>query len=201
MATHFPTVHVEAAPRAVHLHSREKLRPVALVVDDEPIITETLAAILDGNGITPITAANGFEALEIAALIPPEILITDLAMPGMNGLDLAIQITRTVSDCEVILSSGHASSHDIMARMHSLGCDFVMMLKPVHPADLLDQVFELLRRRGCAFNIAKPFHSPGLYDFLTSARHASEALSLSSPFHLTPRRRTHPPSPLADGLT
>jgi YesN/AraC family two-component response regulator len=188
MSTFFPTVPVEAAPRQAHRHSPDKLRPVALIVDDEPIITETLAAILDGNGITAITALDGIQALETALAIPPEILITDLSMPRMNGLELAIEVTRAIPDCEVILSSGHAASCDLAERVSVLGCDFAILMKPVHPADLLDEVFKLLRRRGHAFNVTKPFHSPGLYDFLASARRASEELAATSPIQFAQRR-------------
>jgi CheY-like chemotaxis protein len=46
-----------------------------------------------------MTALNGCDALEIAAVVPPEVLITDLLMPGLSGLDLAIEIRRTVPDC------------------------------------------------------------------------------------------------------
>jgi DNA-binding NtrC family response regulator len=191
MSTYFPTVPVEAAPRQAYLHSPEKLRPVALIVDDEPVITETLAAILNSNGLTAITALDGLQALETALAIPPEILITDLSMPHMDGLELAIEITRAIPDCEVILSSGHGSSCDLAERMSVLQCDFTMLVKPVHPADLLDEVFKLLRKRGRAFNVAKPFHSPGLYDLLSSARRASEELTATSPFQLT-RRRPRP---------
>jgi len=150
MATFFPTVPVEEAPREAHPHGPERLRPVVLIVDDEPIITETLAAILNRNGLTAITAFDGLQALETALAIPPEILITDLAMPRMDGLELAVEVTRAIPDCEVILSSGHPSSFNLAERISALGCDFAILMKPVHPTDLIDEVFRLLRKRNRA---------------------------------------------------
>jgi DNA-binding response OmpR family regulator len=148
MSTYFPTVPVKAIRLEAHLLSSEELPPVVLVVDDEPLITETLAAILSNTGLAVITAGDGVEALETALVIPPEILITDLLMPGMNGLDLIVEIKRAVPDCKVIVSSGHATGYDLMNRMKSLGWNFVVLIKPVHPADLLTHVFELLNRSG-----------------------------------------------------
>jgi len=148
MITHYPTVPVEAARQMALLHKQDRLRPVVLVVDDEPIITETLAAILNRSGLAAMTALNARSAIETAALIPPEMLITDLAMPDMDGLDLAIEVKRTVPDCDIILFSGQASDSETLAKLRTTGRGFVTLPKPVHPADLLQRVFECLGRRG-----------------------------------------------------
>lgn len=149
MTTHFPTVPVNAGPYQALLQPQSPLRPLALVVDDEPIIRDTLAAILNAAGFAALTAFNGISALEMALLMPPQILITDLAMPGMDGLALAVAVTRAVPDCEAILFTGHASICEIAARMRALDCDFVTLLKPVHPVDLLDCICERMEKRGC----------------------------------------------------
>lgn len=167
MATHFPMVPIDAGPYQALLQPQNELRPVALVVDDEPIITETLAAILNGVGFAALTAFDGHSALETALLIPPQILITDLAMPGLDGLDLAVMVTRAVPDCEVILFSGHASVCELVDRMNSFGCDFATLLKPVHPADMIDCVCERLARRGCLMVPPPGYRSPS-FDRLAS---------------------------------
>jgi DNA-binding NtrC family response regulator len=176
MTPFFPTVPVETAPRPAHILSREKLKPVALIVDDEPIITQTSAAILETNGLTAITALDGLQALETAMIVPPEILITDFSMPRLDGLELAIRVTRAIPDCEVIISSGHASSFDLVERMIALGHDFSILEKPVHPADLLDEVFRLLRKHGRTVNAPKPFRNFDLYDSFSPARRAVRVL-------------------------
>lgn len=148
MATHFPMVPIGSACWQAHPHSLDGLRPVVLVVDDEPAITETLAAILNSAGFAALTAFDGFSALEIALLIPPHVLITDLAMPGMDGLDLAARVTRAVPDCEVILFSGHAAICDLADRTNSLAFEFATLMKPIHPARMIDCILERLARRG-----------------------------------------------------
>ena len=186
MTTNFPTVPVEAARRA-SIQSSDWVRPLVLVVDDEPLIAETLAIILNGNGMATLTAADAAEALEIAALMPPELLIADLSMPGMNGLDMAMEMTRMTPDCKVILFSGHASSSDMYSKMLSLGCDFGWLVKPVHPADLLQSVFESLDKRDSPSGLPRPSRSPSLYDVLSSAGRRDE-INPSS-WNLSIRRR------------
>jgi DNA-binding response OmpR family regulator len=141
---HFPTVPLDVARQLVS-DDPQPTPPVVLVVDDEPLITETLAAILKGVGLTAMTAGNAVAALDTAWVIPPQLLISDVVMPGMNGFELALEMKRIAPDCEVILMSGQAWALDAMAEYRSRGNDFVTLLKPVHPTDLLARVFGQLR--------------------------------------------------------
>src|SRR3954462_5161311 len=147
MTTYFPTVPVETAIMKANLEM-EPPRPLVLVVDDEPLILETLRVILDGNGFAVMTAEDGLAALEIARVMPPDVLISDVAMPGMNGFDLAIEVTNAVPDCDIVLFSGEPSTCDRAITYHARGYDFVTLIKLVHPTELLACVFELLSLRG-----------------------------------------------------
>jgi DNA-binding response OmpR family regulator len=118
--------------------------PIVLVVDDERVIADTLSVILGKNGFTPKTAYNGTSALEIATLVRPKLLISDVIMPGMSGIDLAIAIRHTVPDCQVILFSGQASTADLLKSARLAGHDFVVLTKPVHPTEMLARVSERL---------------------------------------------------------
>ncbi|MGC2163208.1 MAG: response regulator [Silvibacterium sp.] len=122
----------------------ERYRPVVLVVDDEHVIADTLAAILSINGFAPLVAYNGKSALEIANVIPPELLISDVVMPGMSGIELAIALVETLPACKVLLFSGQASTMDLLAEARADGHHFTALTKPVHPTELLARISESL---------------------------------------------------------
>lgn len=123
----------------------EKHHPVVLVVDDEEVIAITLAAILRNHGFAALIAFSPERALEIADVIPPELLISDVMMPGMNGIDLAIAMTQRISDCEVLLFSGQSGTQDLLAEARANGRDFTVLTKPIHPDVLLAHIRESLR--------------------------------------------------------
>lgn len=121
----------------------EKERPVVLVVDDERTIADTLSVILSKSGFAVLTAYDGASALELARIVPPELLISDVVMgPEMDGTELAMQIAAAYPDCRVLLFSGHASTMDLLRKARESGYDFTLLTKPVHPADLLSRIRE-----------------------------------------------------------
>ena len=70
-------------------------RAIVMVVDDEPLVADTLAMILTHAGYQAVRAYDARTALEIASVRPPDLLISDVAMPEMNGVELALgQIGR-----------------------------------------------------------------------------------------------------------
>ncbi len=163
MNMNFPTVPVEFARQKAAVDTEVPL-PLVLVVDDEPLIAETLATILNAHGLAAITAPDGTAAAEIVGLIPPQVLITDVAMPGLNGFELAIEVSRMVPDCEIILFSGHASTCDLVNEHHAAGHNFLTLVKPVHPADLLARIFERLSLHGWPIPAGIRPRSPSPYD-------------------------------------
>ena len=118
--------------------------PVVLVVDDEVVIADTLTTILAQHGIAAITAYDGFDALEVARVIPPDLLLADVVMPGMSGIDVATAIKKDVPDCAILLFSGQAATPGLLAKAGSAWCDFEVLLKPIHPQKLLQLIFEHL---------------------------------------------------------
>ena len=115
--------------------------PVILVVDDEKVIADTLSIILTKDGFTVITAYNAEMALELASKVPPALLLSDVMMgPGMDGTQLAIALREDFPDCKIMLFSGHAAARDLLDKASEFGHDFVLVNKPVHPADLLARI-------------------------------------------------------------
>jgi PleD family two-component response regulator len=86
-----------ASPAGVFADEMEhglKTSTKVLVVDDKRLIVDTITEILEGAGFEVIPAYDPWEALEAAACLEPDHLLTDVLMPGMNGVDLAIAVRK-----------------------------------------------------------------------------------------------------------
>lgn len=118
--------------------------PVILIVDDEKVIADTLSIILTHAGFITMTAYNGETALRIASAIKPSLLISDVVMPGMTGVELAIMLTQSVPDLKVLLFSGQASTVDLLEKARHSGHYFTALTKPIHPTDMLKRISECL---------------------------------------------------------
>lgn len=116
-----------------------------LVVDDDPVIVQLLQVNFELEGYEVLTAASGPEALESARARPPALVVMDVMMPGMSGLDAARALrgdTRTAS-LPVLLLSAKAQSADIAAGLE-VADDY--LTKPFDPFELLDRAAELIER-------------------------------------------------------
>lgn len=108
------------------------------VVDDERVIADTLAMILNQVGFSALAFGDPKQALLAAASgISPNLLISDVVMPGMSGIELAIEFRRRYPECRVLLFSGQAATAGLLETARDQGYDFEVLTKPVHPADLL----------------------------------------------------------------
>lgn len=121
------------------------------VIDDEALIADTLAAILNMSGYQAIAFYDGQSALSACEFDEPAFIISDVMMPEMSGIELAIHVKEKFPDCRVLLFSGQAASYDLLKEAESAGHDFELLLKPVHPKDLLAR----LETSGCHL----PFHA------------------------------------------
>jgi CheY-like chemotaxis protein len=117
-----------------------------LVVDDEQTIANTLSGVLDREGYETRAAYSGEEAIEVAQTFAPDILICDVFMEGISGLDAAIAIRDMHPSCKVLLVSGHVSISDLSQQAAEKGYDFHYLAKPVHPRALLEVLRTLLQQ-------------------------------------------------------
>jgi DNA-binding NtrC family response regulator len=112
-------------------------------VDDECVISMTLAMILNLLGVKAIGFFNAEDALTAAQAERPQVLITDVTMPGMSGVDLAIRLKELCPEFKVLLFSGHASTSNILDIAAEQRHNFDLLIKPVHPRDLLAAIEKL----------------------------------------------------------
>src|SRR5580692_923797 len=109
--------------------SEKSHRPLVLVVDDETVITDTMTLILNRQGYSAVAAYDGESAIQSALLNPPQLVISDVMMPSMNGIEVGVTIRRIFPDCKVILMSGQSASSDLIAAALSAGNHFVFLQK------------------------------------------------------------------------
>lgn len=122
----------------------DKGRQSILVVDDEKRIADTLAMILASKGYVSSAAYDGATALRLCRESIPDLVISDVVMPGMSGIELGIAVRRDFPGCQVLLFSGQAATADMMEDASANGHRFDLLAKPVHPVELLQKVAQLL---------------------------------------------------------
>ena len=99
-------------------------KPKVLVVDDERVIADTLAMILNQSGFQARAVYSGENALEMAATYEPDMLIADVIMADLNGIDAAIQIRALLPRIKILLFSGQAATADLLEKARAQGYEF-----------------------------------------------------------------------------
>ncbi len=117
-----------------------QIKPKILVVDDERVIADTLAMILNQSGFEALAVYSGEKAVEQASAFAPDMLITDVIMADLNGIDAAIRIRALLPQIKILLFSGQAATADLLEKARSQGYEFEILAKPVHPHDLLTKL-------------------------------------------------------------
>ena len=111
--------------------------PRILVVDDEVLIADTIVQILNRNGFIAEVAYSGVEAIELAKRHCPELVLSDVMMPQVDGVEAAIAIREHCPNTRIVLFSGQAATVEILARARERGHEFELLPKPIHPTQLI----------------------------------------------------------------
>lgn len=114
---------------------RERLR--VLVVDDENLIADTICAILNQHGFDAVAAYSGTQALASVRDIQPDIVLSDVLMPRMSGVELGIALRQEFPDVRIFLFSGQAATWEMIHRAEADGHRFELFPKPIHPDELI----------------------------------------------------------------
>ncbi len=131
-----------ARPQSSHKESMPEnhAKPKVLVADDEKVIADTLAMILNQSGFEARAVYSGEKALELASAFKPDMLISDVIMAGLNGIDAAIRVRTLLPAIKILLFSGQAATADLLEKAREQGYEFEILAKPVHPQDLLTKL-------------------------------------------------------------
>jgi DNA-binding response OmpR family regulator len=120
-----------------------EVKAFAFVVDDEEVIASTLALILQSSGFDAVAFTQPLKALAAAETRCPDFLITDVMMPVLNGVDLAVQFKAIYPQCRVLLFSGAISTGHLLDDARVQGHEFHILAKPVHPSELLNKLKQM----------------------------------------------------------
>ncbi len=137
----FPSVTPDAVAASV---TESRIRPVVLLVEDENLVRELVSSVLSRNGFDVHEVGNGVEALELLDRLdsPPDLLITDLVMPKMGGLELADRVAERLPRVKTVFISGYSDDKPAAEERARPGSVFVS--KPFSPITLLRAVNELM---------------------------------------------------------
>jgi len=119
-------------------------RRTVLVVDDDPVIVRLLEVNFEMEGFAVRMAADGQEGLEVARAEHPDVVVSDVMMPKLSGIELVsgLKADASTASIPVILLSAKAQASDIRAGLAAGADDYVT--KPFEPLELVDKVLKLL---------------------------------------------------------
>ena len=115
-------------------------KPKVLIADDERVIADTLVMILNQSGFEARAVYSGEKAVELAPVFRPDMMISDVIMADLNGIDAAIRIRALLPSVKILLFSGQAATADLLEKARAEGYEFEILAKPVHPQDLLSKL-------------------------------------------------------------
>ncbi|MDO4908641.1 MAG: MtrAB system response regulator MtrA [Corynebacterium sp.] len=119
------------------------MSPRILVVDDDPAISEMLTIVLESEGFHPVAITDGGIAVATAQELKPDLILLDLMLPGMNGIDICRAIRQT-SDVPIVMLTAKTDTVDVVLGLESGADDYIT--KPFKPKELVARIRARLRR-------------------------------------------------------
>jgi DNA-binding NtrC family response regulator len=120
--------------------SENDYKPRVLIVDDEKNIADSLVMVFKIKGIEAIAAYSAESAVEAVESFEPDIVLSDVIMGKMTGVDLAIYLSRARPEVKVILFSGQGATGGLLTEGSKKGHEFHLLAKPIHPEKLIEEL-------------------------------------------------------------
>jgi DNA-binding response OmpR family regulator len=115
-------------------------KPRVLIVDDDQVIATTLRMILNRSGFDAVEAFSGPQALDVASANPFDILVTDVMMEPMNGVDLAKAFCAMHPTAQIFLISGTTEAAATVLADFDCEHAFPLLKKPIYPGELIERL-------------------------------------------------------------
>jgi CheY-like chemotaxis protein len=145
---HHRSTFMRTRDRALEYRSSEHLLEFVrhqhiLVVCSERVISDTLVTILRAEGYPALAAYSGGDAIDRARAIRPLLVLADIIMPDISGVEVAIQLTTEDPDCRAVLFTGWTGAMELVQIAKEIGFEFEVWPAPIHPQSLLERVRSL----------------------------------------------------------
>jgi CheY-like chemotaxis protein len=115
-------------------------KPKVLIADDERVIADTLAAILNQSGFEARAVYTSAKALEVARGFQPDLFVSDVIMSGVDGIEAAIRIKSLLPGIRIFLLSGQTATAELLEKHNAAGHGFEILTKPLHPRELMSRL-------------------------------------------------------------
>src|ERR687896_1566838 len=107
------------------------MAPTILLVDDHPLTRDGLAALLSGNGFDVIAqAGDGVEAIDLPRELQPDVILLDLSMPGLSGLEALPRLRTQAPDCEVVVLTASGDEENLLAAIRGGAAGYLLKTEP-----------------------------------------------------------------------
>jgi len=124
-----------------------KSNPLLMVLDDDNAVRQTWTIIFRRQGYEVVPVDCGEAAIAAARERAPDVLLADIRLPDMTGIEAARRVHEIAPACHILFISGDSDSGEAIEQARAQGATFEVLPKPISPPDLIRRIAELLRVR------------------------------------------------------
>lgn len=117
-----------------------------MVLDDDAAVRHTWTIIFRQQGYEVAAVERGQDAIDSARNRAPDLLLADIRLPDMTGIEVARQVHQQAPDCHILLISGDGDSNEALEEARAMGTSFEVLPKPIAPPELIRRVSDLLKQ-------------------------------------------------------
>ena len=121
-------------------------KPYLMVLDDDAAVRHTWTIIFRQQGYEVVAVERGQDAVDAANDRAPDLLLADIRLPDMTGIEAAKRVQSAAPNCRILLISGDGDSNEVLEEARALGTSFEVLPKPIAPPELIQHVADRLKR-------------------------------------------------------
>ena len=124
---------------------RGEVKPLLMILDDDTAVRQTWTIIFRQQGYEVVPVDRGEAAIEAAHENAPDLLLADIRLPDMTGIEAAKRVREIAPHCHILLISGDGESGEVLDMARAQGVNFEVLPKPISPPDLIRRIADRLK--------------------------------------------------------